>query len=65
MTEAQARFLELLIESRDLAPEVVTACRELASDDLELWQFENLVNALIDAPEREDQESFIRGVIGG
>lgn len=65
MTPEQTRFLELLSDSRHLAPEILTAVRKLAAEGLEPWQYENLVAALLDAPEKDDQESFIGGVIRG
>lgn len=65
MSPEQRRFLELLCSSRELAPEILTAVEKLADEGLELWQFENLVNALLEAPEHDDQEFYIGGVIGG
>lgn len=65
MTPEQVRFLELLVSSRHLAPEILEAVKKLSTEGLEEWQYENLVNALLEAPEQEDQESFIGGVIRG
>lgn len=65
MTPEQIRFLELLSASRVLAPEILDAVERLSEEGLEPAQYADLVDALLEAPEKEDQESFIRGVIRG
>lgn len=66
MKLGQKKLLELLLEDRELEPEVVAAVQLLLKEDLmEDEQVIDLVTALMQAEEDEDSGMRVGGIIRG
>lgn len=66
VTPGQARILSLLIQTRDLDSEVVDAAHRLMNDDgMSFDECNDLITALVRAPENGESEFVVGGVVRG
>jgi hypothetical protein len=65
MTPMQKKFLAQIEESRDLPPEVLMAVEELGKEAVSKDEFQALVKALLEAPQRDSASFYVGGTIGG
>lgn len=66
VTPGQAKLLSMIMQTRDLAPEVLEAANQLMNgDDMSFEECNALIAALVKAPETGDQDFVIGGVARG